>query len=51
MELPLKTWDENCVDMDILCCGMCGTDLHALEENFGPCTMWPCVVGMYSYIE
>ncbi|KAK4511401.1 uncharacterized protein ATC70_012616 [Mucor velutinosus] len=45
MELPLKTWDENCVDMDIICCGMCGTDLHILEENVGPGTLWPCVVG------
>ncbi|KAL9540157.1 hypothetical protein MBANPS3_009840 [Mucor bainieri] len=49
MELPLRAWDENCVDMDILCCGICGTDLHTLEENFGPSTMWPCVIALYIY--
>lgn len=46
MELPLRTWDENCVDMDVICCGMCGTDIHTLDESFGPGTSWPCVVGM-----
>ncbi|GAN09919.1 conserved hypothetical protein [Mucor ambiguus] len=51
MELPLKTWDENCVDMEIICCGMCGTDIHTLEEKFGSCTNWPCVIGMYFNIE
>ncbi|KAG1120061.1 hypothetical protein G6F42_012834 [Rhizopus arrhizus] len=45
MELPLRTWDENCVDMDVICCGMCGTDIHTLDESFGPGTSWPCVVG------
>ncbi|KAI8058869.1 chaperonin 10-like protein [Thamnidium elegans] len=44
MELPLREWDEYCVDMDITHCGICATDIHMINEGWGP-TDFPCVVG------
>ncbi|KAI7869821.1 chaperonin 10-like protein [Mucor mucedo] len=44
MELNLRGWDDNCVELDVTHCGMCGTDMHALDEDWGP-TDFPCVVG------
>jgi D-arabinose 1-dehydrogenase-like Zn-dependent alcohol dehydrogenase len=43
-EVEFCTWDENMVQMDIICCGVCGTDLHTVDEGWGP-TEFPCVVG------
>ncbi|KAI8365464.1 chaperonin 10-like protein [Choanephora cucurbitarum] len=44
MELTLKQWDEDSVEMNITHCGMCGSDMHTLEGHWGP-TDYPCVVG------
>lgn len=33
MELPLREWDEYCVDMDITHCGICATDIHVINEG------------------
>lgn len=27
MEMKFCTWDEDMVQMDIICCGVCGTDI------------------------
>ncbi|GAN05807.1 hydroxyacid dehydrogenase [Mucor ambiguus] len=44
MEMTFCHWDEDMVQMDIICCGVCGTDLHTVDEGWGP-TEFPCVVG------
>ncbi|KAG2234682.1 chaperonin 10-like protein [Thamnidium elegans] len=44
MELPLAQWNEYSVDMNITHCGMCGSDIHTIDEGWGP-TAFPCVVG------
>ncbi|KAG0168843.1 hypothetical protein DFQ28_004248 [Apophysomyces sp. BC1034] len=43
-ELPLKTFDEDTVEMDVTHCGICGSDIHTLDSGWGP-TDYPCVVG------
>lgn len=43
-ELKLRTWDENCIDMDITHCGICGSDIHTQDEGWGP-TIRPVVPG------
>lgn len=43
-QLELKEWDENTVEMEVTHCGICGSDIHTLDENWGP-TDFPCVVG------
>ncbi|CAO3627171.1 unnamed protein product [Cunninghamella echinulata] len=42
--LPLKTWDDNSVEMNITHCGICGSDIYTLNSGWGP-TNYPCVVG------
>lgn len=42
--MNLRKWDEDCVDLDITHCGICGSDVHTLDEGWGP-TDFPCVVG------
>jgi hypothetical protein len=27
MQLTLRAWDDNCVEMDVTHCGMCGSDI------------------------
>ncbi|CAO0797580.1 unnamed protein product [Mucor circinelloides] len=44
MELPLKTWEETDVEMAISHCGVCGSDIHTLNEGWGK-TQFPAVVG------
>lgn len=44
MELKLKTWDENCVEMNVTHCGICGSDVHSIAEDWGP-NDYPCVPG------
>ncbi|KAG2177400.1 hypothetical protein INT44_007911 [Umbelopsis vinacea] len=44
MELPLKTFQDNDVDMKITHCGICGSDIHTIDSGWGP-TNYPCVVG------
>jgi len=44
MELPLKTFDDDAVDMDVTHCGICGSDIHTIDSGWGP-TNYPCVVG------
>ncbi|KAF7721735.1 hypothetical protein EC973_004173 [Apophysomyces ossiformis] len=43
-ELPLKTFDDDTVEMDVTHCGICGSDLHTMDSGWGP-TDYPCVVG------
>ena len=43
-ELKLKAFDDDSVEMNITHCGICGSDIHTLDENWGP-TDYPCVVG------
>lgn len=33
------------VVLENICCGLCGTDLHTLQENWGPMKRKDCVVG------
>ncbi|KAI7895509.1 uncharacterized protein EV154DRAFT_536088 [Mucor mucedo] len=34
MQLTLKTWDDNSVEMNVTHCGICGSDIHTLDENW-----------------
>lgn len=43
-EFEPKKWEEEDVDIEIICCGMCGSDLHTLRSGWGD-TPYPCVVG------
>ncbi|KAG1469799.1 hypothetical protein G6F56_003051 [Rhizopus delemar] len=43
-QVDFCTWDEDMIQMDVICCGVCGTDLHIVDEGWGP-TEFPCVVG------
>ncbi|KAI8889808.1 GroES-like protein [Backusella circina FSU 941] len=43
-KMPLKTWEEDDVEIQITECGICGTDIHTLDSNWGP-TDYPCVAG------
>ncbi|KAI8879292.1 GroES-like protein [Backusella circina FSU 941] len=43
-ELPLKTWEEDDVEFQITDSGICGSDIHTLDEDWFP-TKFPCVVG------
>ncbi|OZJ02410.1 hypothetical protein BZG36_04770 [Bifiguratus adelaidae] len=43
-ELPLKTFTEDDVDIDVTHCGICGTDVHTMDSGWGP-TKYPCLVG------
>ncbi|KAI7889488.1 NAD and Zn-dependent alcohol dehydrogenase [Mucor mucedo] len=44
MELNLRSWNDDMIDMDVICCGVCGTDVHTIDEGWGP-TEFPCVAG------
>ncbi|CAO3615940.1 unnamed protein product [Mucor fragilis] len=44
MDLPLKKWSENDVQIDVTHCGICGSDDHMLNESWGP-THYPICVG------
>ncbi|KAI8365867.1 chaperonin 10-like protein [Choanephora cucurbitarum] len=46
MQLELREWDEDCVQIDITHCGICGSDIHTLDQGdqWGA-TDYPCVVG------
>lgn len=43
-EFPLTQFDDDSVDMDIICCGVCGTDIHCIDSGWGP-TNYPAVMG------
>ncbi|KAI8976244.1 NAD and Zn-dependent alcohol dehydrogenase [Pilobolus umbonatus] len=43
-ELNLCHWDDDMIEMDVLCSGICGTDIHTFDEGWGP-TEFPCVAG------
>jgi D-arabinose 1-dehydrogenase-like Zn-dependent alcohol dehydrogenase len=43
-ELPLKTFDEYTVEMDITHCGICGSDIHTMDSGWGE-SDYPVVVG------
>lgn len=40
----MKTWEETDVEMAISHCGVCGSDIHTLNEGWGK-TQFPAVVG------
>lgn len=45
--MPLKQWDEDSVEIEITHCGVCGSDVHAVDDNwsgFFP-TNYPVVPG------
>ena len=42
-----KTWTENDVDIEIECCGICGSDLHTLRSGWAPAD-YPLTVSAYS---
>lgn len=44
MQLQLRAWDENAVELKVTHCGICGSDAHTLDEDWGP-TDFPCVPG------
>ncbi|KAI8069066.1 chaperonin 10-like protein [Gilbertella persicaria] len=46
VQLQLRQWTEDCVEMNITHCGICASDVHTLEEGeeWGS-TNYPCVVG------
>ncbi|KAG1392198.1 hypothetical protein G6F58_012560 [Rhizopus delemar] len=44
MQLPLKPWDEDSIELKITHCGICGSDVHTLDSGWFP-TDYPCVVG------
>ncbi|KAL0136471.1 chaperonin 10-like protein [Mucor lusitanicus] len=44
MDLPLKKWSEDDVQIDVTHCGLCGSDDHMLNESWGP-THFPVCVG------
>ncbi|GAA5796650.1 hypothetical protein HPULCUR_002024 [Helicostylum pulchrum] len=43
-ELPLKNFDDDCVDMKVSHCGVCDSDIHTQNEDWGK-TNFPCVTG------
>jgi len=43
-ELELAQWDDDMIDMDVICSGICGTDIHTFDEGWGP-TDFPVVAG------
>ncbi|KAH8694858.1 mannitol dehydrogenase [Talaromyces proteolyticus] len=43
-EFEPKKWEEHDVDIEIICCGVCGSDIHTLASGWEP-TLYPCVVG------
>lgn len=45
MELPLKTFDDDSVDMKVSHCGICGSDIHTQDEDWGNVNK-PCVVSL-----
>ncbi|ORZ11575.1 chaperonin 10-like protein [Absidia repens] len=44
-KLPLKQFDADTVEMNITHCGMCGTDIHAIDDCLEGFTQYPTVVG------
>lgn len=44
MEMKFCSWSDDMVQMDVICCGVCGTDIHTIDEGWGP-TDFPCVCG------
>lgn len=44
LELNLKEWDDNSVELQVTHCGICGTDTHTLDESWKQAD-WPVVVG------
>lgn len=42
--IELKTLDENTVELKVTHCGLCASDMHVLDEDWGP-TTYPCSVG------
>lgn len=44
IQLHLKQWDEDSVELQVTHCGVCGSDIHTLEQTWGP-NDWPVVLG------
>jgi alcohol dehydrogenase (NADP+) len=43
-EFPLKTWDEDTVEIDITHCSICSTDVHCINASWFP-SDYPLVAG------
>ncbi|GAA5801587.1 hypothetical protein HPULCUR_007035 [Helicostylum pulchrum] len=43
-EFPLTKFGDDSIDLDIICCGICGTDIHCIDSGWGP-TNYPMVAG------
>ncbi|KAI9486383.1 MAG: chaperonin 10-like protein [Benjaminiella poitrasii] len=43
-EFPLTEFGDDSVDMDIICCGVCGTDIHTIDSGWGQ-SNYPLVAG------
>ncbi|KAL8665673.1 MAG: hypothetical protein Q9168_007641 [Polycauliona sp. 1 TL-2023] len=39
-----KVWDEEDMDIEVECCGVCASDGHVLRSGWGQ-TLYPCLVG------
>ena len=37
-EFEPKKWEEEDVDIEVICCGMCGSDVHTLRSGWGNTT-------------
>ncbi|CAO0801176.1 unnamed protein product [Mucor circinelloides] len=44
IELKLKEWDEDSVEMEVSHCGICGSDIHTLDSDWSA-TKYPICVG------
>ncbi|KAI8646360.1 chaperonin 10-like protein [Parasitella parasitica] len=44
IEMKLKEWDDNSVEMDVSHCGICGSDIHTLDSDWFA-TNYPICVG------
>ncbi|KAI7863349.1 chaperonin 10-like protein [Spinellus fusiger] len=43
-EFTPKTFDDDSVEMNVTHCGICGSDIHAMDSGWRP-TLYPCVTG------
>lgn len=50
-ELKLRAEDDFSVDMDITDCGICGSDIHTMDSNWGTPNYPVCVVSFLTPFE
>ncbi|GAA5808068.1 hypothetical protein MFLAVUS_001450 [Mucor flavus] len=42
--INLKQWNKDSIELNVTHCGVCGSNIHTLEEEWGPIE-YPCVAG------